>query len=125
MHTVITTSVFERQAKEAGLSEDEVSEMIVFLADNPDAGVIIPGTGGARKVRFAGSRRGKSGGYRTIHYFAADDVPIFLLALVKKGDRADISQAERSQLARTLPKIADAYRASVRATASARKRRSP
>lgn len=123
MHTVITTSVFERQAKEAGLSEDEMSEMIAFLADNPDAGAIIPGTGGARKVRFAGSGRGKSGGYRTIHYFAAEDVPIFLLALVKKGDRADISRAERNHLAGILPKIADAYRASMRAAASARKRR--
>nr|WP_306025520.1 type II toxin-antitoxin system RelE/ParE family toxin [Oceaniradius stylonematis] len=85
--------------------------------------MIIPGTGGARKVRFVGSGKGKSGGYRTIHYFAADDIPIFLLALVKKGDRADTSQAERNQLARTLPAIADAYRASVRARTSADKRR--
>ena len=114
MHTIITTSVFERQVKDAGLSETELAEMIDFLAENPMAGTIIPGTGGARKVRFAASGQGKSGGYRTIHYFAAKDVPVFLLALVKKGRRADISQAERNSLAQTLPKIADAYRKSVR-----------
>ncbi|WP_306119014.1 MULTISPECIES: type II toxin-antitoxin system RelE/ParE family toxin [unclassified Roseitalea] len=110
MHTVVTTSVFERQAKAAGLSEEELSGIIAYLADNPKAGSVIPGTGGARKVRFAGGGKGKRGGYRTIHYFAADDVPIFLLALVKKGDRADISQAERDALAATLPRIAEAYR---------------
>ncbi len=68
------------------------------------------GTGGARKLRHAGRGEGKSGGYRTIHYFGGDDVPIFLLALIDKGKRANLSQAERNDLARTLPKIADAYR---------------
>ena len=72
------------------------------------------GTGGARKVRFPGRGRGKSGGYRTVHFFAGEDVPIFVLALIDKGERENLSKAERNALAKLLPQIADAYRAGVK-----------
>jgi len=111
MHTVLTTPTFERDAAEAGLSDEDIIEICAWLGAHPRAGVPIPGTGGARKVRFAGRGKGKSGGYRTIYYFAAEDVPIFALALISKGVRADISKAERNQLEKLLPTIADAYRA--------------
>jgi len=62
-----------------------------------------------------GKGKGKSGGYRVITYFAADDVPVFLLALVSKGQRADLSQAERNALRDILGTLADIYRAGVRA----------
>jgi hypothetical protein len=116
MHTVLLTSVFQRHAERAKLTEDDVISICSFLAANPRAGVVISGAGGARKVRFAGRGRGKSGGYRTIHFYAAEDVPVFLLALVDKGKRADLSQRERNELATVLPKVAEAYRKSVRAT---------
>lgn len=86
-------------------------EIVSAIAADPLAGDLMQGTGGARKVRHAGRGFGKSGGYRTIHYIGGDDVPIFMLALVNKGERADLSQAEKNALAATLPKIADAYRA--------------
>ena len=76
---------------------------------------MIPGTGGARKIRFGGKGKGKSGGYRVITYYAAEDVPVFLLALVSKGQRADISQADRNALRQILGTLADEYRAGVRA----------
>jgi hypothetical protein len=60
-------------------------------------------------VRIAGRGKGKSGGYRVITFYAADDVPVFLLALVSKGQRVDISQAERNELRRILETLADAY----------------
>lgn len=110
MQTVLLTSVFERQAKAAGLGDDEIQDIAVAIASNPLGGDLMVGTGGARKLRHAGRGEGKSGGYRTIHYSGGDDVPIFLLALIDKGKRANLSQAERNDLARTLPKIADAYR---------------
>ncbi len=53
----------------------------------------------------------KAGGYRTVHYFGGDDVPIFLLALIDKGEKANLTKAERNQLAKLLPRIAEAYRA--------------
>jgi hypothetical protein len=98
----------------AGLDDAELAEIAATIAVNPFVGDIIPGTGGARKVRFGGRGKGKSGGYRVITYYAAEDVPVFLLALVDKGQRADISQADRNALREILGTLADEYRAGVR-----------
>ncbi|MDP3548149.1 MAG: type II toxin-antitoxin system RelE/ParE family toxin [Phreatobacter sp.] len=62
-------------------------------------------------MRFARPGSGKSGGYRTIHYFGGDDVPVFLLAIFGKGEKANISKAERNELASILPTIAASYKA--------------
>jgi hypothetical protein len=121
MHGVVTTSVFEADAKAAGLTETEINAIVAWIAANPLAGDIIQGTGGARKVRFPRPGKGKSGGYRTIHYYGGIDVPIFLLALVDKGERANLSKAERNMLARELVTLADDYRAGV-STRAARKK---
>ena len=110
MPTVLFTSVFQRQAAAAGLTDDEVQDIAVTIAADPLSGDLMPGTGGARKLRFARSRGGKSGGYRTIPYYGGDDVPVFLLALIDKRRRENLSAAERNELARILPQIADAYR---------------
>ncbi|WP_298356946.1 type II toxin-antitoxin system RelE/ParE family toxin [Rhodoblastus sp.] len=110
MQTVLFTPTFERQAKAAGLGEDDLAAIASALAADPLAGDLIAGTGGARKARFARAGSGKSGGYRTIHYFAGDDVPIFLLVLIDKRARANLTKAERNELAAILPKIAAAYR---------------
>ena len=110
MHTVLFTSVFQRHAAAAGLTDDEVQRIAATNAADPMSGDLIPGAGGARKLRFARPGGGKSGGYRTIHYFGGDDVPVFMLALIDKRERSNISAAERNELARILPLIADAYR---------------
>ena len=46
----------------------------------------MEGTGGCRKLRFAGKGKGKRGGFRTVHYYAGYDVPVLLLALIDKGE---------------------------------------
>jgi hypothetical protein len=63
------------------------------MAANPDAGDVMPGTGGARKVRFAGRGKGKSGGYRVITFYGADDIPVFLLDVYSKDAQANLSKA--------------------------------
>lgn len=113
MHGVVATSIFESDAANAGLSDDEIIEMATWLALNPLAGAIMPGTGGVREVRFAGKGKGKSGGYRTIHYYGGDDIPIFLLALIDKGGRENLTKAERNALAAELLHLADEYRSGV------------
>ncbi len=60
MHTVAETYAFRRQAEAAGMTEEEIDELVSFLSVNPMAGKAIPGTGGCRKVRFAGRGKGKS-----------------------------------------------------------------
>ena len=122
MHSVLTTVTFERQAKAAKLEEDEIDEIIAFLAANPKSGARMRETGGARKVRFEGNEGGKSGGYRTIHYFGGDDVPVFLLGLIDKGRQANLTAAQKKGLADTLPKIGDAYRADAARKAAEMKR---
>jgi hypothetical protein len=110
MQGVLFTPTFERQAKDAGLSEDELMSIASSLAENPLAGDLMPGTGGARKVRFAREGKGKRGGYRTVHYYGGIDVPIFLLALIDKGKKSDLSMAERNALTTILARIAETYR---------------
>lgn len=91
LQTVVQTPTFLADAKAAGVTEDELSTIVATVAADPEAGDLIVGTGGARKLRIGGKGRGKSGGYRVITYFAVVDVQVFLLALVSKGQRADIS----------------------------------
>lgn len=110
MQTVISTPTFLAQAKRVGLTEDELQEIVSIIAFDPEAGAIMSQTGGARKVRHARNGQGKSGGYRTIHYFGGGDIPVFLLAIYGKNDKANLTKAERNELARILPTLADAYR---------------
>jgi hypothetical protein len=65
-------------------------------------------------MRHAGRGKGKSGGYRTVHYFGGDDVPLFLLSIYGKDQKSDLTAAERKDLASLLPRIADAYRKGTR-----------
>ena len=103
MHGVCQTHAFNRAAAQAGMSEDEVTELVIFLAENPTAGDEIAGTGGCRKLRVAGRGKGKSGGYRTITFFSGEAFPVFLLTVFSKGEKANLSPAERNSL-RTITK---------------------
>src|SRR5262249_60618339 len=102
MHTVIETPTFLGDCQGARLADDARLAMIDAIAEDPLEGEIIPGTGGARKRRFAGRGKGKSGGYRVISFYAGNDVPVLMLALIDKGQRANISKAERKTLCQTL-----------------------
>jgi hypothetical protein len=110
MQTVVETETYLRDAKAAKLSDDECKEIVNFIAANPGAGHEIPGTGGARKVRFAGKGKGKSGGYRVITFYSGEDIPVFLLNVFAKNEKTDLSQTERNQFKTVLAALADAYR---------------
>jgi len=113
--TVIETSLFIAAAKEAGISDHLRQFMVETIADDPMAGDIMKGTGGCRKVRFAGRGKGKSGGYRTIHYNGADDVPVLMMAVIAKGEKDNLSQAERNELRKALADYEEEYRKGVAA----------
>jgi hypothetical protein len=103
MHAVIETSVFLRDAARAGLSETERDEIISMIARDPTVGEVIPGTGGAHT------------------YFAAEDVPVLMLAVVDKGERADLTKAEQNELRAELSGVAEDYRESVRRAVARRR----
>ena len=83
MRTVAETPIFQRYASDIW-SPAEHAEFINWIAANPDAGDLIKGSGGCRKVRWAASGRGKSGGARVI-YFNVLDETIWLLIAYTKG----------------------------------------
>lgn len=111
---LIATPTFEAQARNAGVSDEEMKEICDAIARDPQAGDLISGTGGARKLRHRKPGTGKSGGYRTIHYWGGNDVPVFLLAIYGKSQKDNLSKEERNTLKKILPLLADAYRASVK-----------
>jgi hypothetical protein len=111
LHTVVETPAFVSDARSLGLTNEERLAIVSWIAANPNSGNVIEGTGGARKVRFAGKGKGKSGGYRVITFFSGKDIPIFLLNVFAKNERTDLTAKERSELKAILANIADAYRA--------------
>lgn len=119
MHTVIETPAYLASAKEESVSEAERRAIVTFIADNPEAGAIMPGSGGARKLRFAARGKGKSGGYRVITFFSGEDIPVFLLDIYSKDAQANLSKDDLNQLRAILtdlPKIWRAARAKRRST---------
>lgn len=110
MFTVIQTRMFDTQARRAGITEEELQEIISSISADPLQGDLIQGAGGARKCRFTKAGGGKRGGYRTIHYYAADDVPVFLLSIYAKNQQDNISDAGKKALRDMLSTIADDYR---------------
>jgi len=81
----------------------------------------MKGTGGAQKIRFAGRGKGKSGGYRVVTFFAGNDIPVFLLSIFSKGEKANLSQAERNELKQILGSLAEVYRKGVKRHVKSRK----
>ena len=83
---------------------------MTWIAANPAAGKPIEGTGGARKVRFAGKGKGKSGGYRVITFFTGADIPVFLLNVFAKNEKTDLAPKERCVLKSVLADTVETYR---------------
>ncbi len=109
MHTVVETQSYLRAADEAGMSADERDEVASTVAANPVIGDLIPGTGGMRKLRVRRAGRGKSGGYRVITFFSGADIPLFLITVFAKGEKANLTKAECNALAKGAKQLVDTY----------------
>jgi hypothetical protein len=109
MQTVVETPPYLADAERL-FSEDERTAIIDTVSADPQCGVVIPGTGGVRKVRVAASGRGKRGGARVIYLFGGDDVPVFLLAVFAKNEKSDLSPAERNSLGKVTAEMLRTYR---------------
>jgi hypothetical protein len=99
MITVAETTEYSRRAKKL-LSEQERNNLIAFLAARPEAGDVMEGTGGVRKVRWAREGKGKSGGVRVIYYYHNEGIPLYLLTLYGKSEKDNLSAGERNDLAK-------------------------
>jgi hypothetical protein len=106
--SVVETPEFLAAAKRI-MDEGERSQLVDYLARNPLAGDLIPGTGGVRKLRWALEGRGKRGGARVVYYYHSDAMPIFALTVYAKSERANISQADRNEYRRLTGLLAERY----------------
>jgi hypothetical protein len=80
------------------------------LAADPRCGVVIPGSGGIRKVRFGFGSRGKSSGARIIYMFSGESLPVFVVAVFAKNEKANLSAAERNALGKIVANMIESYR---------------
>ncbi len=100
--TVVETAEFLKKASSL-MSESAREDLVTFIAQNPEAGEIVPETGGVRKLRWALSGRGKRGGARVIYYFHNENVPVFLLSAYAKNQKENLTKAERNEIRRLIP----------------------
>ena len=107
--TVVETPGFLRDA-DAALTDEELGEVIWFLAANPEAGDMMPGTGGGRKLRWRAQGRGKRGGVRVIYYYHNESLPLFLLSVFAKNEKSNLTKAERNEMKTLLPRLVAGYR---------------
>lgn len=94
--TVAETALFMRQAGDVWTEEERLA-FVDFIARNPEAGDLIPETGGVRKVRWSRQGSGKRGGVRVIYFYHRADRPLYLLMVYAKARREDLSpEAKRA-----------------------------
>ena len=99
---IIETSIFTRQVREL-LSDEEYRDLQIALVNRPNAGAMIIGSGGLRKIRWATKGKGKRGGSRVIYYWAIAQDQLLMLFIYSKNQRDDLTS---SQL-KTLKKIVE------------------
>ena len=83
--------------------------MIGFVGANPEVGDVVPESGGVRKLRWAAKGKGKRGGVRVIYYFHNDALPVFLLTVYAKDQKANLTKAERNELRDLVPRLVKTY----------------
>ncbi|MFT5521740.1 MAG: hypothetical protein ACI9IA_002345 [Enterobacterales bacterium] len=107
--TIAETPPFIKKALKL-LSSSERNELISYLSLHPKEGTIIEGSGGIRKLRWARGSSGKSGGVRVIYYYYNDSMPLYLVALFAKNEKANISDQEKSILKKLTKQLVALWR---------------
>jgi hypothetical protein len=94
------------------LEDDALLRLQQLLMLNPEAGALIPGTGGLRKLRFADDRRGKGkrGGLRVIYYWWDAGLQFWLFTIYDKDEKSDLTKAQRETLKQIIKKELEARR---------------
>ncbi|HEY1375756.1 MAG TPA: type II toxin-antitoxin system RelE/ParE family toxin [Gemmataceae bacterium] len=89
MFSFIETKLFTRLVQQY-LSDDEYQALQKLLMEQPDAGDVIPGTGGVRKLRWRAPGQGKRGGYRVVYFARVERGVIWMLTMYPKNVKDDI-----------------------------------
>ena len=84
------------------LPDDSLRRLQAALTGDPTLGVVVPGTGGIRKIRWGASSRGKRGGIRVLYFNHHASRRILLLFAFAKAERDDLSQTQKAALRRII-----------------------
>lgn len=96
---ILETPIFTKRV--TTLVSDEVYRNLqLHLAARPDAGTLIPGSGGLRKIRWSAGQRGKRGGARFIYYWIVKKAQIIMLMVYAKNEQATLTQEQTKMLRR-------------------------
>ena len=96
---------FDKQWTGAKLNDEQLRELEVYLCENPEAGDMIQGTGGLRKLRWALPGKGKSGSVRTLYVDFAYFEQIYMISCFKKSEKENLSQSEKKQIKSVIEQI--------------------
>lgn len=107
---IFVTQTYERAIRRL-LSDDSRQEMEAAIVADPIGAPVVPGTGGIRKLRWAGSGRGKRGGIRTIYFHHSGSEAIYMLTAYAKAARDDLSPADKKALIRLVAAIKEEEKA--------------
>lgn len=95
--TVLQLSKFKAEATEL-IGTDGIEAVAVYLIDHPDAGDVIPESGGVRKLRWAAKGKGKRGGARIIYLYVVVAARIYLIRCYAKNVKTDLTADEKKEL---------------------------
>jgi hypothetical protein len=94
--TVLQLPKFKAEATEL-IGEDGIDALAFYLIDHPDAGDVIPGSGGVRKLRWAAKGKGKRGGARIIYLYIVIAARVYLIRCYAKNVKTDLTADEKRQ----------------------------
>lgn len=103
---IVETSVFTRCIK-AFLSDDDYADLQALLVERPNAGDLIPGSHGLRKLRWEIEGSGKRGGTRVIYYWQTVDAQLWMLYAYAKAEHEDLTRPQLKQLAEIVKRWKD------------------
>lgn len=106
--TVVETREFQREAARL-YAPDEVERIVEYVTYHPTAGVVMPGTNGVRKLRWAAGGKGRRGGARVVFFYHSERMPVFLFTVYAKGAKSDLTPTERGELRRIVAALVRAY----------------
>jgi RelE toxin of RelE / RelB toxin-antitoxin system len=92
------------------MDDAECALLVGYLAYNPVAGDLIPGTGGVRKLRWGLEGRGKRGGARVVYFYHDTGMPLFALTAYAKNERTDLSQRDRNDFRRLTTLLVETFK---------------
>ena len=89
------TLTYKKQAKRLAFTENELKAVEDEIAENPNAGDIVAGLKGARKIRVAFGNKGKRGGARAIYVVLLSEDVTYMILMYAKSQREDLSKEDK------------------------------